>query len=175
MSSSLEMIGAEIAAVLAAVDEQQLAEAERAIRGTRGAITTTGQGRSGLVATMTAMRFMHLGLAAHAAAEATAPAITKDDLLLVVSGSGATPVSLRFVTVARSVGTRVVLVTRKPDSAIGVLADHVIHVPVETSVQPGGSLFEQCALLALDAIVRNISLSIPDPVTQLRSRHTNLL
>jgi 6-phospho-3-hexuloisomerase len=56
----------------------------------------SGQGRSGLVAQMAAMRLMHVGFDAHVVGEATAPAIGSRDGLLVVSGSGETPVTLNF-------------------------------------------------------------------------------
>lgn len=175
MTASLQVIADEVAQVLADIDETRLAAARELITSTSGAITTTGQGRSGFVATMTAMRFMHLGFAAHGAAEATAPAITSGDLLLVVSGSGQTPVSLSFARIARSAGARVLLLTRNPGSPLGELADVVLEIPAKSSSQPGGSLFEQTALLALDAIIRDIAQSIPDWAALLRSRHTNLL
>lgn len=54
----------------------------------------TGQGRSGLVAQMVAMRFMHLGLNTHFIGEASAPSIQLEDVLILISGSGATQVTL---------------------------------------------------------------------------------
>jgi 6-phospho-3-hexuloisomerase len=175
MTASLPAIAAEVARVLASIDQTRIDAARELIVSTTGAITTTGQGRSGYVATMTAMRFMHLGLRAHAASEATAPALAAGDLLLVVSGSGATPVSLGFARVARSVGARVLVVTREPASPLAGLADLVVEIPATGSTQPGGSLFEQTALLALDAVVRDIAQTIPDAAALLRARHTNLL
>jgi len=172
---SLAVIAGEIARVLANLDESQLEKAQRMILETEGAVTTTGQGRSGFIATMTAMRLMHLSIPAQAAAEATARAVVAGDLLLVVSGSGQTPVSLSFAKIAKSVGARVLLFTKNPQSALGEVADLVVEIPAQESGQPGGSLFEQSALLALDAVVREISLTIPDARTMLRARHTNLL
>lgn len=45
---------------------------------------------------MAAMRLMHIGLDAHAVGEATAPSIAEGDALLVISGSGETPVTLHI-------------------------------------------------------------------------------
>ncbi len=174
--SALDRIAAELRRSLDGIDPAELDAARELIRAVPGAITTTGQGRSGLVAAMIAMRLMHLGLRAHVAAEATAPAVTADDLLLVVSGSGTTPVSLGFARIARDVGARVLVVTRVPDSPLAGLADATVRIPgSKPSEQPGGSLFEQSALLALDAVVLELADATPGAAELLRSRHTNLL
>jgi 6-phospho-3-hexuloisomerase len=175
MSAFLETVAREVARVLATVDDEQLAVARRLIVSTKGAVTTTGQGRSGLVAAMAAMRFMHLGIPAHVAGESTAPAIGADDLLLVVSGSGRTPVSLLFARTAREQRASVVALTRDPDSEISRLADHVVMIPATGSEQLGGNLFEQTSLLVLDAIACDIGQTISNAPALLRARHANLI
>jgi 6-phospho-3-hexuloisomerase len=175
MSAFLETVASEVARVLAAVDDEQLAVARRLIVSTKGAVTTTGQGRSGLVAAMAAMRFMHLGIPAHVAGEPTAPAIGADDLLLIVSGSGRTPVSTLFARIAREQRASVVAFARDPDSEITRLADHVVMIPATGSEQLGGNLFEQTSLLVLDAIACEIGQTISNAPALLRARHANLI
>jgi 6-phospho-3-hexuloisomerase len=165
----------EVRRSLAGVDGEEIEAATELIRDAPGAVTLTGQGRSGYVATMTAMRLMHLGFRAHAASEATAPAVGAGDLLVVVSGSGATPVSTSYARIAKGAGARVLLVTRAVRSPIAEEADAVVHlVDAKPSAQPGGSLFEQSALLVLDAIVLRLAEGVPGAAALLRARHTNL-
>ncbi len=134
----------------------------------------TGQGRSGLVARMAAMRLMHLGHRSHVVGEATAPAITGADALLVLSASGTTPVSLHLAETAREVGAVVVLVTASPQSPLRGMAHATLDIPALTSTQFGGSLFEQTALLVLDAAA--LALDAGDRQTRevMQSRHANL-
>ncbi|MFD5796081.1 SIS domain-containing protein [Streptomyces diastatochromogenes] len=113
----------------------------------------TGQGRSGLVASMAAMRLMHLGRDAHVLGGATAPSMRTDDGLIVISGSGETPTTLHFARGARDLGARPLAVIAQPDSTLGTLADAVLPVPSAHTTQFGGSLFEQGTLLLFDAVV----------------------
>lgn len=95
------------------------------------------------------MRLNQLGKYAHVVGESTTPSITKDDLFVVISGSGSTE-HLRILTEkAKSVGAEVVLLTTSPNSAIGKLANAVIELPAGTkydaegSTQPLGSLLNR--------------------------------
>ena len=90
----------EVAAVLTAVSSDQMSAAARQFsdRGRRWFFT--GQGRSGLVAQMAAMRLMHVGFDAHAVGEATAPSIGADDGIVIISGSGETPVTVHLARLA---------------------------------------------------------------------------
>lgn len=134
----------------------------------------TGQGRSGLVAQMAAMRFMHLGREAHVLGEATAPSVRHGDRLVVVSGSGSTPVSLGFARIAEAEGARVLLVTFSPESPLAELADAVLVAPVVESEQLMGNLFEQSALVLLDAVAIAVADSDPEARAAMASRHTNM-
>jgi|SRR5579871_3515421 len=134
----------------------------------------SGQGRSGLVAEMAAMRFMHIGRAAHLVGEATAPSIRTGDGLCVISGSGKTSVSVHFSRIAKGEGARIALITRELDSELAKFADVVLHTPIEITRQFGGSLFEQTSLILLDAIVLELMRDISDAHQLMLSRHTNL-
>lgn len=134
----------------------------------------TGQGRSGYVARMAAMRFMHMDLPAHVVGEATAPSIGEGDVLTVISGSGRTPVSLNFAQVAQGTGASVLLITHQTGSPLRDLADASLVLPIETS-QFGGTLFEEGALILLDSIVADQMRRRGVPHEVMARRHTNFL
>lgn len=134
----------------------------------------SGQGRSGLVAQMAAMRFMHLGREAHVVGEATAPSVRSGDVLVLVSGSGRTPVAVGFAEIARSEGATVLLVTHQEDSPLRDLAAASLVVSQDGTEQFGGSLFEQAALVLLDAVVMELMTTVPDALEVMAHRHTNL-
>jgi len=123
---------------------------------------------------MAAMRFMHLGREAHVLGEATAPSVRAGDRLLVVSGSGRTPVSLAFAEIARRESARVLLVTYTPDSPLGALADVTLVAPVRGSQQLMGTLFEQSALVLLDAVASHAAAADPAARAGMARRHTNM-
>ena len=167
-------VGQEIAALLERIDAKSFFRVVQAFEDDARRWFFSGQGRSGLVAQMTAMRFMHLGRDAHVAGEATAPSIRKGDGLVIVSGSGETAISVNFARIAKDEKAEVVLVTHKPESTLARLADAVLLVPVEKTEQFGGSLFEQVSLILLDAVVLELARGIPDAYRRMHHRHANL-
>lgn len=167
-------VGAEVADSLSAVDPLAFRALVEACADRGGRWFFSGQGRSGLVARMAAMRFMHAGFASHFAGEATAPSVRAGDKLLLVSGSGETPVSLGYAHIARAEGARVLAVTAKPASTLAGLADVVMPVPLPRTRQFGGSLFEQASLLILDALVLSITAADEAEYRAMAFRHTNL-
>lgn len=167
-------IGDEIAQTLNAVDPLAFAALMAAFRQRDGRWFFSGQGRSGLVAQMSAMRFMHAGLASHFAGEVTAPSIRSGDNLLLISGSGETPVSVSYAQIARTEGARVLLLTAKPASTLAGLADLVMPVPLARTQQFGGSLFEQTSLILLDAVVLQLTGQDRALYQDMAHRHTNL-
>jgi 6-phospho-3-hexuloisomerase len=171
---SLAAVGREVADLLGRIDGQAFDAFVEVLRPPERVWFCTGQGRSGLVARMSAMRLMHLGRRVHAVGEATAPAIRSGDGLLVLSASGATASSAGFAEIASAQGALVVLVTTNPTSALARLADFVLEIPTGVTRQFAGSLFEQTSLLVLDAAV--LALSNGDPATyrEMHQRHTNL-
>ncbi len=170
----IDVVAREVACVLAEVDAAGFGRFVAQLRVPQRAWFCTGQGRSGLVAQMAAMRLMHLGHQAHVVGETTAPAITSDDTLLIVSASGTTPVSLNFAETARAVSAAVVLVTAASSSPLRQLADTTLEVPALTSTQFGGSLFEQTALLVLDAAALALGPDDPPIRDAMHRRHANL-
>jgi 6-phospho-3-hexuloisomerase len=170
----IDVVAGEISRTLAQVDPLDFDRFVDELRVSQRRWFCTGQGRSGLVAQMAAMRLMHLGHRTHMVGEATAPAITGGDALLIFSASGTTSLSLHFAETAREVSAVVVLVTATSASPLRRLADASLEIPALASVQFGGSLFEQTALLVLDAAV--LALDAGDPHTRdaMQRRHANL-
>lgn len=164
----------EVAGVLSAVDKRDFSAVVDAFNDAERRWFFSGQGRSGLVAQMSAMRFMHLGLSTYFVGEATAPSIRKGDGLLIVSGSGETPVSLGYAKIASGEGATVVAITQKPTSSLAQIANLALFVPTVSTGQFGGSLFEQSSLLLLDAVVMQIASRIQNAHLMMSHRHTNL-
>ena len=125
-----------------------------------------GVGRVLLSLQSVCKRLAHLGIKAHYVGEITEPAITKNDLLIVGSGSGASLFPLGIAKKARSAADcRIVHIGSNPNSEMKDIADFMVRIPVRTkfylddeidSCQPMTSLFEQSLLLAGDILAKMI-------------------
>lgn len=175
-------ITAELGRTFEALDEAQLAELERRILAA-DRVFVAGAGRSLLAIRGLAMRLMHFGFTAYVVGETVTPAIGAGDLLLVASGSGSTSTLVVMVQKAKAAGADVALVTTRPDSPLGHLADHIVQLEAYTaklpdsgikSVQLGGNTFEQGMLILGDAIIIHIAGSSAEKNAELMSRHANL-
>jgi 6-phospho-3-hexuloisomerase len=122
----------------------------------------SAQGRSGFILRCFCMRLMHLGSQAHFCGETVTPAMGREDMLIVLSGSGETPSTLEAVRSAKQRGTYTFGILGNLDSGIGSLVDGSVLLPGTTklcresepeSLQMSGSLFEQASFLLLEAVV----------------------
>jgi 6-phospho-3-hexuloisomerase len=169
-----EIVSAVQSVAPAAID-QATTEIERAAR-----IFVFGEGRSGLVLRMGAMRLVHLGKTVYVVGDATTPAIAPGDLLIVGSGSGTTAITVLITEQARTAGALVLTITANSNSRLAKLADHVVvlRTPAKgddherDSIQPGGTLFEQGMLVVLDALF--LLLAGDTAADQIAQRHANL-
>ena len=164
----------EVGTVLSSVSSEQMSDAVAQFGDRERRWFCSGQGPSGLVAFMAAMRLMHIGFDAHAVGEVTAPSIGNGDGLIAISGSGETPVTLHLARLAQGFGARVLALTTRADSTLAGLAEAVIEVPSVETRQFGGSLFEQSALLLLDAVFLDVTARDPEVYAAMRARHSNL-
>ncbi len=146
-------------------------------------IYLAGRGRSGLIARMFAMRLMHMELEAYVVDEVVTPAIGKDDLLIICSGSGETESLKTMADRAKAAGASLMLITANEESYIADRADAkiVIHgyTPkneknVHSSIQPLGAQFEQLQMLLLDGIVVMLKQQIGVSEEKMMARHANL-
>jgi 6-phospho-3-hexuloisomerase len=77
-----------------------------------------GRGRSGFVARAFAVRLMHLGYATYVVGETITAPVQKDDVVILVSGSGTTYPVVMTAEIGRKQGATVVAVTADPESDI---------------------------------------------------------
>ncbi|MBD2308709.1 6-phospho-3-hexuloisomerase [Chroococcidiopsis sp. FACHB-1243] len=153
---------------------QKIVDAER--------IFVMGEGRSGLVIRMAAMRLMHLGCQVYVVGETTTPSIRSTDLLIACSGSGSTKTVCAIAAQAKAVGAYLVGVTVNKQSLLGQLVDLSIELAAATkqdlnnsaSQQFAGSLFEQSTLLFFDALFYVLSQTLNKNTHLLLALHTNL-
>ena len=141
----------------------------------------SAQGRAGFILRCFCMRLMHLGFTVYFCGETITPAITRDDLLIVLSGSGETPSTLESVKSAKKYHAKTYGILGNMESRIASVVDASIHLPGTTklcrkdepqSMQMAGSLFEQSAFLFLEAIVLEIYQKRKKSVGSVSSRHT---
>lgn len=147
-------------------------------------IFCNGSGRSGLMVKAFAMRLMQLGLCSYVVGEIVTPGIGVGDLLVIGSGSGETSHLIQNAKKAKECGADIALITIFPESSIGSVSDICVrisastakipHVGPEASSQPGGSLFEQCLLIFLDAVVMSVVHTRRIDPGIIMTRHANL-
>ena len=187
----MEKLAQKIQEQLRAIDQKSIDQfVESLINAKR--IFIVGAGRSGLVAKAFGMRLMHLGGTVYVVGEVITPAINKDDLLIVVSGSGQTLSPVVAATIAKEKGVRIVGITSNPDSDIGKLSDVVVQIKGRRSedakrdhearqltgdhepLVPLGTLFELATMVFLDSIIEELMLRYKKSEDELRKLHADL-
>lgn len=165
----------ELSGAVHRVDPRQVGGLEQAIR-SAGAVFLAGAGRSGLVARSFAMRLRHLGLRAYVVGETITPPVGPGDLLLCISRSGDTPSTVAFAEAAASHGARVAAITAAPRSPLSTHSHLTVIIPDlgRPSVQYGGSLFEQAALVVLDALCLQLQHRLGETGERMDQRHANV-
>lgn len=148
--ASAEVI-AELQTTLNSVQAEDLEKLAEAIMNA-DQVFFVGVGRVMLALQCVCKRLAHLGVKAHYAGEITEPAITKNDLLIVGSGSGGSLFPLGIAKKARTaVDCKIVHIGANPNSEMKDIADFMVRIPVRTknylpdeidSCQPMTSLFE---------------------------------
>lgn len=146
-------------------------------------IFVIGEGRSGLMAKSFAMRLMHLGATVYVVGETITPSIQKGDVLVAISGSGKTKSVVWTSEKAKEIGCRVMGITTDLSSALAQHATVNLHIPAATkyrkeneleSIQPLGSLFDQCAHIVFDTICLYYSEFNLIEHNQAFKQHSNL-
>jgi len=162
------------------------------IRGRGKRILIIGTGRSGLVGRSFAMRLMHLGFDVHVLGETITPAIGKGDIVVAISGSGATALPVTSARIAKRVGAFIVAVTTRPSSPLGKIADQLVHIKAKSKaarqkdfflrqivgehepLAPLGTLFEISAGIFLDSLIVELMMQLGKTEDELRQRHATL-
>jgi 6-phospho-3-hexuloisomerase len=151
-----------------------------------------GLGRSGLMARAFAMRLMHLEISVYVVGETITPAISSEDCLLAISGSGETLSIISAAEMAQKRNAKIIAVTSYVDSTLGKMADLVVHIEGRTkidseknyltrqingkhqSLSPLGTLFEVTTLIFLDGIIAQLMVEMGKTEEDLKARHTVL-
>jgi 6-phospho-3-hexuloisomerase len=162
------------------------------LEGLKRKILIIGTGRSGLVGRSFAMRLMHLGYDVHVLGETITPAIGKNDIVVAISGSGATVLPVTSARIAKKVGALIIAITSRPKSPLGKLADQVVYVKAKSkaakqkdfflrqlvgeheSLAPLGTMFEISATIFLDSLIVELMRQLGKTEGELRARHATL-
>ena len=182
--SALEQILTEVAVCVRQVSADSLIQA-RELMESFPRIFVAGAGRSGLCMRALGMRLMHLGKTVYVVGETTTPSIAAADLLILGSGSGRTAGLLAMAGQARRLGTKILLFTTDATSPLSGLVDHrvvipapslkaEVGVPVHTSVQPLGTLFELSLLILCDSLILELMPRTGVGAAQMFEHHANL-
>lgn len=128
-------------------------------------------------------RLAHLGIKTHYVGEITEPAITKQDLLIVGSGSGGSLFPLGIAKKAHGIGAKIIHIGSNPNSEMKDLCEFMVRIPVRTknyledeidSIQPMTTLFEQSLLLFGDIVAKMIIDEKQMDMKSLWKYHANL-
>jgi len=119
-----------------------------------------GAGRSGFISRCFAQRLMHLGIKSCYISDAVTYNYGKEDLLIIISGSGETTSPLAIAKKAKNIGGKIVLLTGNPYSNIAKISDLIIQIEgkskdkaiIKDTFAPYTSLFDISTLVVLDAI-----------------------
>lgn len=190
LTSSILLMAEHLENVATKLDKDSVRQMLEDIMGAKR-IFVMGAGRSGLVGRAFAMRLMHLGLSSHVVGETTTPAVSKDDVVIAISGSGQTRSVSNLGRVAKEIGAKLVTITSNKDSTLGELSDTVIVLPGRTKddaggyverhmrgeytyLTPLGTSFETSASVFLDALIAELIFITGASEEDLKSRHTNI-
>jgi 6-phospho-3-hexuloisomerase len=155
-------------------------------------VLVVGAGRSGLVGRAFAMRLMHLGFRSYVLGETITPSVGENDVVVAISGSGTTTMVVAAAEAAKKMKAKVVAITSYRDSPLASYADIVIQVPGRTKVAkmddyfarqilglheplaPLGTLFEDTAMVMLDAVIAELMYRLGKTEEDVKSRHANI-
>ncbi len=177
--------------VIESIEDDDINMMIEAILGAKdGKILLIGTGRSGFVGRAFALRLMHLGFNVYVSGETITPALSPEDLVMVLSGSGTTTTVVAQAEVAKKIGSKVVAVTSHPDSPLAKCADDIVVVKGRTKVDqirdyegrqirgeydnaPLGTMFELSVMVFLDSVIAELMQKLGIHEIDLRRRHAN--
>jgi 6-phospho-3-hexuloisomerase len=166
-------------AVALDVDEAVVAELAEALEPARR-VFLYGRGRSGFVARAFAVRLMQLGYQTFVVGETITAPVQKDDVVVLVSGSGTTYPVVMTAELGRRLGAHVVAVTGDTDSEVARLAHTVVPLVApdrngeRARYAPLGTLFETAAWLFFDGLVAVLMERLETSEEAMRTRHATL-
>ena len=177
-----DQVLSEIEGVLRTISDDSVGKFVDAILGAN-CIVLYGAGRMGMVSSGFAKRLGQLGFQSHVLGEMTTPGIAEGDLLILSSGSGETQTVYDVAVLGKEANARLAVITARPDSRIGQLADLVVEFSVltkldeatgQSSIQPMTTLADQSLLILLDIVVMKLMKASNQTSEDLWDRHCNL-
>ena len=141
-----------------------------------------GAGRSGFIGRCFAQRLMHLGIKSCFVSDAVTYRYTKEDLLILISGSGETTSPKAIAEEAKEIGGKLALFTGNPKSTIGMLSDLTIKVEGKSkdkaisqeTLAPFTSLFDISTLSILDSIGASLMVLLEKTEKDIDERHASI-
>lgn len=178
-SKSISYIQRKVNDILFSVDESDIKRAMNLFFQSNH-IFVYGAGRSGLVAKAFAIRLVHLGFQAFVIGETITVPVQKDDLIVIVSGSGETIPAVMTAEIGDNLGAKVISITGKKDSDIAKYADITVFVSAGCKEEerkkfaPLGTLFEASVWILLDGIIADLLDKKQETEEIMRQRHATL-
>ncbi|MHA1241900.1 MAG: SIS domain-containing protein [Promethearchaeota archaeon] len=147
-----------------------------------GRIFIYGAGRSGFIGRCFAQRLMHLGIKSCFVSDAITYRYSKEDLLILVSGSGETTSPKAIAEEAKEIGGKIALFTGNLKSTIARLSNLVIKVEGKSkekaisqdSLAPFTSLFDISTLSILDSIGASLMVLLEITENDIDKRHASI-
>jgi 6-phospho-3-hexuloisomerase len=152
------------------------------VNSTGSRVFVYGSGRSGFIGRCFAQRLMHLGVNACFISDAITHQYTKQDVLVIISGSGETTSPVAIAQTAKKIGGKIALLTGNPNSTIALLSDCVIKIVGKSkdvaisqdTLAPYTSLFDISTLAVLDSIGGTIMKILGVSESDIENRHATL-
>jgi len=141
-----------------------------------------GAGRSGFIGRCFAQRLMHLGINSCFVSDAVTHQYTKDDLLILISGSGETTSPVAIANKAKNIGGKIALLTGNVNSTIGKISDCIIQIEGKSkdkalsqkTLAPYTSLFDISTLSLLDSIGGTLMKILEVSEEDIDKRHATI-
>lgn len=191
LQESMESIADHIKRIANSIDEEEVNRMIDSIQ-TANKVFVYGAGRSGLAGKAFSMRLMHLGINIYVVGDVITPGIEKQDVLIVLSGSGETTLPVNAAKIAKEAGAKIIAITTYPNSSLGKLADLTVEIEGRTKLKgekdfflrqikgehytlaPLGTLFEVSVLIFLDALIVEMMARMGKSEDDLRLRHATI-
>ena len=146
-------------------------------------------GRSAMVGQMFQTRLEHFGVESRFITNTrSVPRLREDDTIIVISGSGTTPIVKAMLETYLVFNPFVIVITSYPISVLGRLGDVTVKLKgrtksdlerrdlgLDSTLAPEGTAFEQAALAFLDGIVAELAVSLHRDEMSLLDEHNQAL
>ncbi|MCE7742137.1 MAG: SIS domain-containing protein [Candidatus Heimdallarchaeota archaeon] len=146
-------------------------------------------GRSAMIGQMFQTRLEHFGVESRFITNTrSVPRLREDDTIVVISGSGTTPIVKAMLETYLVFNPFVIVITSYPTSVIGRLGDVTVKLKgrtksdlerrskgLDSTLAPEGTAFEQASLAFLDGIVAELAVSLHRDEKSLLDEHNQAL